>query len=97
MFGFKVVSQEQPREIVRLGNKERAGGRSITEGLAGIVDHFAIGIPAFNRAAVEGHLKQRGADTAAGRLCRACTSRIPNGINVQIIRSGSEGSGLSLS
>jgi hypothetical protein len=56
------------------------------------VDHFAIGIPAFNRAAVEGHLKQRGATPLQGDYA-GLHVKDPDGINVQIIRSGSEGPG----
>ena len=91
MFGFKVVSQEQPREIVRLGNK----GMLVSlnhGGPAGIVDHFAIGIPAFSRAAVEGHLKQRGATPLQGEYA-GLHVKDPDGINVQIIRAGGEGPG----
>jgi glyoxylase I family protein len=91
MFGFKVVSQELPREIVRLGNKSVLVSLN-HGGLAGIVDHFAIGIPAFDRAAVEGHLKQRGATPMQGDYA-GLHVKDPDGINVQIIRSGSEGPG----
>jgi len=61
-------------------------------GPGGIVDHFAIGIPAFNRAAVEGHLKQRGATPLQGDYA-GLHVKDPDGNNVQIIRSGSEGPG----
>ena len=91
MFGFKVVSQDKPREIVRLGSKSMMV--SLNHGVpAGIVDHFAIGIAAFNRAAVEGHLRQRGATPLQGDYA-GLHVKDPDGINVQIIRAGSEGPG----
>ena len=91
MFGFKVVSQDQPREIVRLGSKSMLVSLN-HGGPAGIVDHFAIGIPAFNRAAVEGYLKQGGATPLQGDYA-GLHVKDPDGINVQIIRAGSEGPG----
>ena len=91
MFGFKVVSQDQPREIVRLGSKTMLV--SLNHGApARIVDHFAIGIPAFNRAAVEGYLRQRGATPLQGDYA-GLHIKDPDGINVQIVRAGSEGAG----
>src|SRR5215470_14008070 len=48
IFGFSVVSEERSRSIMRLGN-----GRTLVslnrESPTGIVDHFAIGIPRFNK------------------------------------------------
>jgi len=88
MFGFKVVSQEQPRQIVRLGSKNILVSLN-HGGPAGIVDHFAIGIPAFNRVAVEGYLKQRGATPLQGDYA-GLHVKDPDGINVQIIRAGGE-------
>src|SRR5437016_6529716 len=65
MFGFAMVSEEKPREIIRLGN-----GRvmiSLNHGSpAGILDHFAIGVPRFNKDAVVRHLTQRGATPLEG-------------------------------
>src|ERR1700690_1016607 len=44
MFGFSVVSQDQPGGIVRLGNTKVLV--SVNSGSpAGVMDHFAIGIP----------------------------------------------------
>src|SRR6201998_588683 len=46
MFGFTVVSQDQPNGIIRLGNTKVLV--SVINGRpAGLVDHFAIGIPRF--------------------------------------------------
>jgi glyoxylase I family protein len=91
MFGFKVVSQDQPREIVRLGNKNILVSLN-RGGPARIVDHFAIGMAAFNRAAVEGYLTQRGATPLQGDYA-GLHVKDPDGINVQIIRAGGEGAG----
>src|SRR6266567_1468520 len=58
MFGFSVVSQEQPREIIRLGNTKTLV--SLNRGSpAGIVDHFAIGISRFSRESAVRYLTQR--------------------------------------
>jgi hypothetical protein len=46
MFGFSVVSQDQAGGIIRLGNTKVVV--SVNHGgPAGIVDHFAIGVPRF--------------------------------------------------
>src|SRR5438309_868387 len=58
MFGFTVVSQEQPREIVRLGNTRTLVSLN-RGGPAGTVDHFAIGIPRFSRDSAMRYLRQR--------------------------------------
>ena len=82
MFGFSMVSQDQPLGIVRLGN-----GRTLVsfnrQSPAGIVDHFAIGVPGFNREAATRYLTQHGVtplqDPYAGLHIKD-----PDGINVQI-------------
>jgi glyoxylase I family protein len=83
MFGFSVVSQEQPREIMRLGNTKVLV--SLNHGSpAGIVDHFAIGIPRFNKELVVSHLTQRGATPLQGNYA-GLHVKDPDGINVQIV------------
>ena len=77
MFGFTVISQDQPHGIIRLGNT----GTLVSlnhESPAGIVDHFAIGIPRFTRESATNYLKQRGA-TRSTIPMPACTSRTPTG------------------
>jgi len=70
MFGFKVVSQDKPREIVRLGSKSMLV--SLNHGVpAGIVDHFAIGIAAVQQSGCGRPSAAARCDTTAGRLCRA--------------------------
>jgi catechol 2,3-dioxygenase-like lactoylglutathione lyase family enzyme len=82
MFGFSVVSQEQPRGIVRLGNTRTLVSLN-RESPTGIVDHFAIGIPRFNREAAGRYLKERGATPLEGNFA-GFHVKDPDGIRVQI-------------
>jgi len=82
MFGFSLVSQEQPREIIRLGNTKTLV--SLNRGSpAGIVDHFAIEIPRFSRESAVRYLTQRGATPLEGDYA-GLHVKDPDGINVQI-------------
>jgi catechol 2,3-dioxygenase-like lactoylglutathione lyase family enzyme len=82
MFGFSVISQDQPLGIIRLGTN-----RSLVslnhQSPAGIVDHFAIGIPRFSKEAAARYVRQHGAtpldDPYAGLHVKD-----PDGINVQL-------------
>jgi catechol 2,3-dioxygenase-like lactoylglutathione lyase family enzyme len=82
MFGFSVVSQEQPRGIVRLGN-----GRvlvSLNNGSpAPRIDHFAIGIPRFTSESGMRYFTQRGATPLQGDYA-GFHIKDPDGINVQV-------------
>jgi glyoxylase I family protein len=82
MFGFSVISQDQPHGIIRLGNTRTLVSLN-HESPAGIVDHFAIGVPRFTKESAASYLKQRGAtpldDPFAGLHVKD-----PDGINVQI-------------
>jgi catechol 2,3-dioxygenase-like lactoylglutathione lyase family enzyme len=82
MFGFSVISQDQPHEIVRLGNTRTLVSLN-RQSPAGIVDHFAIGIPHFTKEAATRYVTQHGAraedDPYAGLHVKD-----PDGINVQI-------------
>jgi catechol 2,3-dioxygenase-like lactoylglutathione lyase family enzyme len=82
IFGFSVVSQNQPLGIVRLGT-DRTLVSLNRQSPAGIVDHFAIGIPRFSKESAARYLIQRGAnpldDPYAGLHVKD-----PDGINVQI-------------
>jgi catechol 2,3-dioxygenase-like lactoylglutathione lyase family enzyme len=68
MFGFSVVSQDQAGGIIRLGNTKVLVSLN-HGGPAGIVDHFAIGVPRFGResAALFDAARRQ---SSAGRLCR---------------------------
>ena len=82
MFGFSVVSQDQPGGIIRLGNAKVLV--SLNHGSpAGIVDHFAIGIPRFSRESAARYLTQRGATPLEGDYA-GLHVKDPDGINVQI-------------
>jgi len=82
LFGFSFVSQDQRLGILRVGN-----GRSLVsfnrQSPAGIVDHFAIGVPGFSKETAAGYLTARGMtpldDPYAGLHVKD-----PDGVNVQI-------------
>jgi glyoxylase I family protein len=82
MFGFTVVSEDKPLGIIRLGN-----GRTLVsfnrQSPAGIVDHFAIGVPRFTKESAARYVTERGArvedDPYAGLHVKD-----PDGVNVQI-------------
>ena len=84
--GFPVVSEEKPREIIRLGH-----GRvmiSLNHGTPpGILDHFAIGLPRFDKDAVTRHLTQRGLTVLQGDYA-GLHVKDPDGINVQVVQQG---------
>src|SRR5262249_16420661 len=82
MFGFSVISQDPPHGIIRLGNTRTVVSLN-HESPAGIVDHFAIGVPRFTRESAESYLKQRGA-TPLNDPFAGLHVKDPDGINVQI-------------
>jgi catechol 2,3-dioxygenase-like lactoylglutathione lyase family enzyme len=84
IFGFTVVSEDKPNEIVRLG-----GGGKVLVSLhhkspTGLVDHFAIGVEGFNRDAVTRLLEARGV-TPENNLDAGFHIKDPEGMNVQIV------------
>ena len=82
MFGFTVVSQDQPGGIIRLGNTKVLV--SLNHGSpAGIMDHFSIGIPGFSRDSATRYLTQRGATPLEGDYA-GLHIKDPDGVNVQI-------------
>jgi catechol 2,3-dioxygenase-like lactoylglutathione lyase family enzyme len=82
MFGFSVVSQESSRSIMRLGNSRTLVSLN-RESPAGIVDHFAIGIPKFNKDVAVRYLKERGATPLQGNFA-GFHIKDPDAIRVQI-------------
>ena len=86
MFGFKVISEDKPLGILRLGTTKTLVSLN-THRPAGIVDHFAIGVPGFSKEAAARYAMQRGAapldDPYAGLHVKD-----PDGINVQIFGQG---------
>jgi catechol 2,3-dioxygenase-like lactoylglutathione lyase family enzyme len=84
MFGFTVVSEDKPNGIIRLGTT-RALVSLNRESPAGIVDHFAIGVPKFDRASITNDLKQRGA-TPENNPFAGFHIKDPDGVKVQIFQ-----------
>ena len=86
MFGFKVISEDKPLGILRLGMTKTLVSLN-TERPAAIVDHFAIGVPGFTKEAAARYAMQHGAmpfdDPYAGLHVKD-----PDGINVQIFGQG---------
>ena len=81
-FGFSVVSQDQRLGIIRLGTTRTLVSLN-HQSPAGIVDHFAIGVPRFTKESAARYLKERNGtpedDPYAGLHIKD-----PDGINVQI-------------
>jgi len=82
MFGFSVVSEDRPQRIVRLGNAKVLV--SLNDGSpAGMIDHFAIGIPRLTSESARRYLTQRGATPLQGDYA-GLHVKDPDGISVQI-------------
>ena len=81
-FDFPVMSHDQRLGITHLGHSKMLISLN-RQSPAGIVDHFAIGIPRFSKETAARYLTQRGAvplnDPYAGLHVKD-----PDGINVQI-------------
>jgi len=82
MFGFKVVSGEPARNIVRLGNTGTLVSFNQEKPTA-TIDHFAIGIPRYNKDAAVRYFTQRGAKPLEGNFAGFHVLD-PDGIRVQI-------------
>jgi catechol 2,3-dioxygenase-like lactoylglutathione lyase family enzyme len=83
-FGLKVVSEDKPNEIVRLGPEKSAIVSLHHKNPTGIVDHFAIGVRNFKREAVTQTLKERGIETSEN-LDAGFHIVDPEGMSVQIV------------
>ena len=85
VFGLKVVSEDKPNEIVRLGlTKTRVSLHHKSP--TGLVDHYAIGVDPFNKEAVTKHLKDHGL-TPQENIDAGFHVIDPEGIRVQIVQS----------
>jgi catechol 2,3-dioxygenase-like lactoylglutathione lyase family enzyme len=85
VFGLKVVGEDKPNEIVRLGlTKTRVSLHHKSP--TGLMDHFAIGVDPFNKEAVTRHLKDHGL-TPEENLDAGFHVKDPEGIRVQIVQS----------
>jgi catechol 2,3-dioxygenase-like lactoylglutathione lyase family enzyme len=83
IFGLKILSEDKPNEIVRLGTAKvlvSLHHKSPT----GVVDHFAIGVENFNRDAVTKQLKARNLNPAEN-LDAGFHVKDPEGVSVQIM------------
>ncbi len=83
IFGLRVVSEDKPNEIVRLGTTKALVSLH-HKSPTGLVDHFAIGIEQFSREAVTENLKQRGMSPEEN-LDAGFHVKDPDGISVQIV------------
>jgi catechol 2,3-dioxygenase-like lactoylglutathione lyase family enzyme len=85
IFGLKILSEDKPNEISRLGS-----GKIIVslhhKSPTGIVDHFAIGVENFNKEQVTQQLKALGV-TAEDNLDAGFHIKDPEGMSVQIVPS----------
>jgi len=84
IFGFTVVSEDQPNDIVRLGTARKVLVSLHHKSPTGLVDHYAIGVEKFNKEAVTRQLKERGA-TPEDNLDAGFHIKDPEGISVQIV------------
>jgi catechol 2,3-dioxygenase-like lactoylglutathione lyase family enzyme len=82
MFGFKEVSGEPARNILRLGNTRTLVSFNLEKPSA-TVDHFAIGIPRYNKDAAVRHFTERGVTPLEGNFAGFHVLD-PDGIRVQI-------------
>jgi catechol 2,3-dioxygenase-like lactoylglutathione lyase family enzyme len=82
MFGFSGINQDQRLRIIRLGVNRTLVSLN-HQSPAGIVDHFAIGVPGFGEESAARYLKRRNGnpqdDPYAGLHIKH-----PDAINVQI-------------
>ena len=83
VFGFSVVSEDKPNEIVRLGATKTIVSLHHKKPTA-VVDHFAIGLDSFNKDAVTRELKKLGI-TPEDDLDAGFHIKDPDGMNVQIV------------
>ena len=83
IFGLKVLSEDKPNEIVRLG-VTRALVSLHHKSPTAVVDHYAIGVEGFNRELVTRVLKQRGLNPEEN-LDAGFHVKDPEGISVQIV------------
>jgi catechol 2,3-dioxygenase-like lactoylglutathione lyase family enzyme len=83
IFGFKVLSEDKPNEIVRLG-ADKVLVSLHHKSPTGVVDHFAVGVEKFNKESATRQLKALGFDPS-DNLDAGFHIVDPEGINVQIV------------
>ena len=85
VFGLSILGEDKPNEIVRMGTT-RVIVSLHHKAPMGIMDHYAIAIEGFDKAAVTQALQAQGL-TAQENLDYGFYVRDPEGIPVQIVRS----------
>ena len=85
MFDFKVVSEDKPLGIIRLGI-DRTLVSFNRQSPTGIVDHFSIGVPRFTKEAATRYLTARG-QRPDDDPYHGLHIKDPDGIHVQISQS----------
>lgn len=83
VFGLKVLGEDKPNEISRLGASKIIVSLHHKQPFA-VVDHFAIGVENFNRQRVTEQLKAMGI-TPSENLDAGFHIQDPEGMNVQIM------------
>lgn len=83
VFGLKVMGEDKPNEISRLGS-QRIIVSLHHKNPTGIVDHFAIGVENFNRQQVTEKLQALGI-TPSENLDAGFHIKDPEGMSVQIV------------
>lgn len=86
LFGLKPLSEDQPHRILRLGD-QRVIISLRQDTPHGQIDHFGVGVPSFDKAAVTRMLEQRGL-TPQEDWEYGFYVRDPDGVPVQMVKSG---------
>jgi catechol 2,3-dioxygenase-like lactoylglutathione lyase family enzyme len=83
IFGFSIVSEDKPNEIVRLGTTKTIVSLH-HKSPTGLVDHFAIGLDKCDRESVTRELKRLGSNPEQN-IDAGFHIKDPEGISVQIV------------
>ncbi len=86
VFGMSVISEDKPNEIVRLGGTSRMRVSLHHKSPTGLIDHYAIGVEPFDKAAMTQHLKQHGL-TPEENIDAGFHVKDPEGVTVQIVKA----------
>jgi catechol 2,3-dioxygenase-like lactoylglutathione lyase family enzyme len=86
MFGFREVSGEPAQNILRLGNARTLVSLNLEKPTA-TVDHFALGIPRYNKDVAVRYFTERGVKPLEGNFAGFHVLD-PDGIRVQISARG---------
>ena len=84
VFGLTALSEDKPNQILRLGRDRTIVSLRHEPPMVGVVDHFAIAVEGFNRAAVTEQLKQHGL-TPQENIQYGFYVKDPDGAVVQVV------------